>query len=225
MLRTVHPSPGRLCSRLLLLWLLPLVTPSPLAAPALGISSNVQRINQTLKQAHSNSSSDNAHRVPSQGAVQQLLSQNAARASICPSIQRSLSAPGCPCTLYASARQSSGADQQQGMITSADAAVRPLMSDAVNGKRNVCPAGYRCSPSAAADMISAGWEATAVVGASGLGNISKLVASPGAFGLEAATTGLCVACQLGESWLIKSAQGPPILPTHRGSSYLLSPSS
>lgn len=190
---------GRPLFGILLLSLLPLVTPS--AAPLTGLRPALERITQSLEQARNYGSSNDSQQATTLGAVQQLTADApapAAGASNCPSVRRLMSAPGCPCTLYTKNSVSPyDGQQQRDADPSADGPPRPLLSDTISNKRNVCPAGYRCSASAAADMINAGWGPNAVVGASGLGNVSKLVASPGMFGMGTATTGLCVACQLG----------------------------
>lgn len=97
--------------------------------------------------------------------------------STCPSPSNHLSAPGCPCTMpntLDTASPNSSKQQQQS---------------------NICPAGHRCSPSAAAAVVAAGWAKQLQNGTWGVpGGIG---AAAGELELAAASTGICVPCQLG----------------------------
>jgi hypothetical protein len=88
----------------------------------------------------------------------------------CPSAAMVLSAPGCTCTVYhTEPGQGSAASSRRSDVRS-----------------NVCPSGYRCSPSAAAAIFAAGWSRNSTSGA-----------APAVDGFTT-ERGICIPCQLGE---------------------------
>lgn len=116
----------------------------------------------------------------------------------CPPVVAAISAPGCACTMHL--------NHQQDTAAASEAPSTPINRPLLFGnrhrrrtQRNVCPAGYRCSPSAAADIVRAGWQPNPALRNSGLGNGSEFQAPQSALGLAAATKGICVACQLGNT--------------------------
>eukprot|EP00878_Enallax_costatus_P019029 GHUV01020063.1.p1 GENE.GHUV01020063.1~~GHUV01020063.1.p1 ORF type:complete len:335 (-),score=43.15 GHUV01020063.1:873-1877(-) len=127
------------------------------------------------------------------------LSQAAAAPFSCPALNSAVSAPGCPCTMHTNRAQPQGQSQQ---TQPSSLVSRPLLDQSSRSSSstelNVCPAGYRCSPSAAADIMQAGWQPAASLRNSGWRNASSFGSSNSGLGLATATTGICVACQLGE---------------------------
>uniref|UniRef100_A0A383W729 Pherophorin domain-containing protein n=1 Tax=Tetradesmus obliquus TaxID=3088 RepID=A0A383W729_TETOB len=124
-------------------------------------------------------------------------------AAECPAKSVFLSAPGCPCTMHmADGPQRSGplSDTRAGQ---AIAAMRKA------AKYNVCPAGFRCSPSAAAYLVSVGWQPPpaaadkASLRSNSSSSANMTLAEEFSFeptGLQAALArrGICIPCQLGE---------------------------
>lgn len=117
----------------------------------------------------------------------------------CPGLNAAMAAPGCPCTMHTNRRPSQAQSQQ---TQPSSLASRPLLGQisslSNSAERNVCPAGYRCSPSAASDIVQAGWQPAASLRSSGWRNASTFASPDSGLGAATATTGICVACQLGE---------------------------
>lgn len=117
----------------------------------------------------------------------------------CPSIKAAVSAPGCPCTMHSAA----GSKVSSGELRDTSLT---YMDSTASGKGcrycNVCPAGHRCSPSAAAAVVSAGWNYTgpAINGSSARNssNTSSMFGLDGVLGAAGAHRGICVPCQLGK---------------------------
>lgn len=89
----------------------------------------------------------------------------------CPPPHADLSSAGCPCTVYHDRKGSN----------SNSARTSPIRS-------NLCPAGYRCSPSAAAALAAAGWQRNS-------SNSSKSVPFDN---LVTTQDGICISCMLGK---------------------------
>lgn len=155
------------------------------------------------------SSEEAQQRAPSTGRGLQQILRAALKAAImspCPPAIAAVSGPGCSCTMYN--EHSQPADQQDNAAAAAGGGldtspVRPLLFGSISSrlrsrKRNICPAGYRCSPSAAADIVRAGWQPNPDLSSSGVGNGSIFKALQSAMGMDTAPKGICVACQLGE---------------------------
>lgn len=100
--------------------------------------------------------------------AQQLEAAAGETAGGCPSVHALLSGPGCTCTVYyptARTGDNSGSNDRVQV--------------------NLCPAGYRCSPTAAAAIVSAGWSFTSNASRSSAGGLTT-------------EQGICIPCQLGE---------------------------
>jgi len=100
--------------------------------------------------------------------AQQLEAAAGGTAGGCPSVHALLSGPGCTCTVYyptARTGDNSGSNDRVQV--------------------NLCPAGYRCSPTAAAAVVSAGWRLTSNASRSSAGGLTT-------------EQGICIPCQLGE---------------------------
>lgn len=93
----------------------------------------------------------------------------------CPSSAMAQTAPGCTCTVYRNQR-----GQGQGNTASSRSSSRSAI------RSNLCPSGYRCSPSAAIAIFAAGWSRN-----------SSSEAPPDVDGFTT-ERGICIPCQLGE---------------------------
>jgi hypothetical protein len=122
-------------------------------------------------------------------------------AAECPAKSEVISAPGCPCTMHMS-----DGPERSGPIaqTRFGQSVKAMQESA---KYNICPIGFRCSPSAAAYLVSMGWQPPpAAADKASLGknsSSSSNLTEEFSFqptGLQAALArrGICIPCQLGE---------------------------
>lgn len=123
--------------------------------------------------AVADSRSSQAVPQPSSGSAGSNPGGSGAARAPCPPPSAPVSAPGCPCTVP------SVQQRQQNDGSSAAAC-------------NVCPAGFRCSPSAAAHLVSAGWRQ----------ELSSVARSPPAYAArsgagDSTVAGVCVPCQIG----------------------------
>ncbi|KAF8061902.1 ABCG21 [Scenedesmus sp. PABB004] len=132
----------------------------------------------------------------------------------CPALSAPLSAPGCPCTIHYHSALAGGGDS--GANTTAAGA-----NSTAGGPQqlNRCPAGFRCSPSAAAVIMAVGWRAPPSVNTTAAGLDDSLAIAtgwdwtwgagtgagvldddggPGGMATAAASSGVCVPCQLTE---------------------------
>lgn len=98
-----------------------------------------------------------------------------AASSKCPGPLERLSAPGCPCTVHTD------------YLTD---------SSSSSSRVGVCPAGYRCSPSAAAAVQSAGCQCPSWKAAAAAARQQQQGLAMRAAGLP--SVGVCMPCQLGE---------------------------
>jgi hypothetical protein len=106
-------------------------------------------------------------------------------ASRCPGPQVLLSAPGCPCTVHTDYR--------------APAADPSSSSTGSSSRVNICPAGFRCSPSSAAAVESAGCQCSSWGGlAAAAWQQQQQQQQFGARALGGPNIGICMPCQLGE---------------------------
>lgn len=112
--------------------------------------------------------------VAAAGAGAQTLTMDNTKRQGCPSSAMVLTAPGCTCTVYRAQR-----GQGQANTASSRSSRSAIRS-------NVCPSGYRCSPSAAVAIFAAGWSRNSSSGA-----------PPDVDGFTT-ERGICIPCQLGE---------------------------
>lgn len=95
------------------------------------------------------------------------------KAQGCPPKRAEVSDAGCPCTVYHHNTASSDS------------------SRAAVSRINLCPAGFRCSPTAAAALAAAGWQRNSSTD----GSSSQVVPLDDLLTTE---DGICMPCMLGE---------------------------
>lgn len=133
--------------------------------------------------------------VTAAGAGAQTLALDIPTRQGCPSSAMMLTAPGCTCTVY---RTENGRGQDSAASSrSSRSAIRS----------NVCPSGYRCSPSAAVAIFAAGWSRNSSSGA-----------PPDVDGFTT-ERGICIPCQLGERISISSSRSTTTSHLHLGRSH------
>jgi hypothetical protein len=92
----------------------------------------------------------------------------------CPAKRAEVSSGGCPCTVYHDNTASSDS------------------SRATLRRTNLCPAGFRCSPTAAAALAAAGWHRNSSTDGSSSSQLAPLDE------LVSTESGICMPCALGE---------------------------
>jgi hypothetical protein len=110
-------------------------------------------------------------------------------ASRCPGPQELLSAAGCPCTVHAD-YPAPATDPSSSTGSS---------NSGSSSRVNVCPAGFRCSPSSAAAVESAGCQCSGWEGLAAAGRQQQQQLGARALGVP--SIGICMPCQLGE-WIV-----------------------
>lgn len=188
--RSLHQQPSRFSPPL------PVAAQAVAGASQVGQKARMQAVRQqpdappavqTVPPSHSSSNTVTrmlqataaAAAVPAQRALaQQPGTRAGAAAATCPPGYVELSAGGCPCTLQARTLRGLSSPHDNDHVA-----------------LNVCPAGYRCSPSAAAAILKAGWQQGPGMTAS-TSNLSASFARSGRFAHS--NKGICMPCQIGE---------------------------